>query len=138
MKTPEFDPRREVLLRGEAAEPGGGVVVAVPGGEPGPAEIVKYDATDLEITAEAHARCYLVVSDVYYPGWRAFVDGREAPILRADFAFRAVELQPGHHLVRMTYRPPLFTVGLLFSTGGVALLVVMISSKRRRADGGQK
>jgi hypothetical protein len=141
MKTAEFDPRREVLLRGdggEAATAAGGAVAPGSGGEPGPAEIVKYDATDLEITAEARTRCYLVVSDVYYPGWRAFVDGREAPILRADYAFRAVELRPGRHVVRMTYRPPLFTVGLLFSTAGVALLAVMISSERRRTGGGRK
>lgn len=130
MKTADFDPRGEVLLVGEGAvDPGSG-------GEPGAAEIVKYDAGDIEIRAEAAAGCYLMVSEVYYPGWRAQVDGKEAPVLRADYAFRAVRLEPGRHLVRMTYRPPLFTVGLVFSTAGLALLAVMIHSRRGLASGG--
>jgi hypothetical protein len=125
MKTPGFDPRREVLLVGQG--PGENPAQSL---EPGRAEIVKYDETGLVVEVDAKTRCYLVVSDVFYPGWQASVDDGRAALLRADYAFRAVEVEPGPHTVRMTYRPPLFTIGLLFLAAGVALVAVMISSRR--------
>jgi uncharacterized membrane protein YfhO len=47
---------------------------------------------------------YLVVSDVLLPGWSATLDGKELPMLRADYAFRAVPLPAGDHEVVMRYR----------------------------------
>jgi hypothetical protein len=46
---------------------------------------------------------YLVVSDLLLPGWKAFLDGREIPLLRADYAFRAVALPAGEHEVVMRF-----------------------------------
>ena len=48
---------------------------------------------------------WLVVSDGFVPGWRAELDGRPTPILRADYAFRAVAIPAGRHTVVMRYRP---------------------------------
>jgi hypothetical protein len=130
MKGGDFDPRTEVLLQGSS---GAGPPAE---GEPGVAEIVKYDATGVTVRVDARTGCYLVLSDVYYPGWRAFIDERQVEILRADYAFRAVKVPSGVHNVRMVYRPPLFTIGLLFSAAGVALVALMISSRRREGAGG--
>jgi uncharacterized membrane protein YfhO len=82
------------------------------------------------IRADVRRPSYLIVSDTYYPGWMAFVDGAEAEVLRADYAFRAVALGPGAHEVRMVYRPLLFKIGIVFSAAGIALLVVLISTGR--------
>jgi uncharacterized membrane protein YfhO len=59
------------------------------------------------------APAYLVFAEVWYPGWRAWVDGVEAPIYRANFAFRAVYLAtPGEHTVVMRFQPATFQWGL--------------------------
>jgi hypothetical protein len=57
----------------------------------------------------------LVLSDTYYPGWRAYVDGEEREILRANYAFRAVSLESGQHTVLFKYNPPSFKMGLAIS-----------------------
>ena len=53
----------------------------------------------------AQANGLLVLHDTYYPGWIAEVDGKSAPILRADILFRAVELPPGTHRVTFRFAP---------------------------------
>jgi hypothetical protein len=54
----------------------------------------------------------LVTSEVYYPGWRATVDGVETPILRADYAFRAVPVRAGAHRVDMVFDPWSVKIGI--------------------------
>ncbi|HKC24115.1 MAG TPA: hypothetical protein VKF32_05200, partial [Thermoanaerobaculia bacterium] len=48
---------------------------------------------------------FLVVSDTLVPGWRSFVDGAGAPLLRCDWAFRCVPVPNGEHVVEMRYDP---------------------------------
>lgn len=67
----------------------------------------------------------LVVSDVFYPGWKAYLDGREVPIMRANYAFRAVELPAGWHSFEMRYEPATFAVGLLLSMGTVVIVILL-------------
>ena len=61
--------------------------------------------------------------DVYYPGWRATVDGRAAEIERANYAFRAIALEAGAHEVALSYRPRSLIAGTIVS--GAALLAVL-------------
>ena len=66
------------------------------------------------------ARCgWVVLLDNWYPGWEAWVDGgngpRRVPVLRANYAFRAVALPPGNHQIHFRYRPPSFRIGLWLS-----------------------
>jgi hypothetical protein len=58
---------------------------------------------------------YLVVDDGWFPGWTATVDGRETPVLRADYLLRAVRLPPSHHLVRLVYAPLTYLLGATIS-----------------------
>jgi len=69
------------------------------------------------VTAPANG--WLVVADVWYPGWQASVDGVRAPVLRADYLFRAVPVVPGEHTVTLRYHPRTFSLGLALS--GLAL-----------------
>ncbi len=55
---------------------------------------------------------YLVFAETWYPGWQATVDGRRAPMMRADVGFSAVAVPAGHHVVAKIYRPPLVFAGL--------------------------
>ncbi len=64
----------------------------------------------------------LVMSDTFYPGWNATVDGRTTPIQRTDYAFRGIALTPGQHNVLLQYRPAAFQVGLYGSLIALALM----------------
>jgi uncharacterized membrane protein YfhO len=61
------------------------------------------------------------VSDTYYPGWQAYVDGKRVPILRANWMFRALELPAGAHTVEMRYEPTGQTAGWVLAA--LSLLV---------------
>lgn len=70
-----------------------------------------------------------MLTDAYYPGWRALVDGRPAKIERADYYFRAVYLEGGKHTIEFVYDPLSFKVGLAISLASLALMVIGL--KRR-------
>jgi len=76
---------------------------------------------------------FLVLGDAYDPGWRVEVDGQPgAPLLRADYALRAVRLTGGVHRVRMTYSPWTFWLGLLISTLALATIALTCTFLRPR------
>jgi uncharacterized membrane protein YfhO len=66
---------------------------------------------------------FLVLSDLYYEGWRAFVDGVEQEVYKADYALRAVQLEAGEHQIEFVFDPMSFRIGLMVS--GVSLLVLV-------------
>jgi len=65
----------------------------------------------------------LVLLDNHFPGWEAFVDGEPAPILRANYAFRAVGVPAGPHVIRFTYRPRYWLASLLASALSLLALI---------------
>ncbi len=65
-----------------------------------------------------------MISEVFYPGWQATVDGQGVEILRANYAFRAVYLPPGKHRVRFSFLPLTFTAGALISGLTLAALAM--------------
>ena len=98
-------------------------VVAEDGTEhPDAARFERDEPDRVVLTAGADWAGRLVLTDSYYPGWRAWVDGRPAPIERADDAFRAVRLPPGEHAVEMRYEPASFRVGMFISLLALAAL----------------
>lgn len=103
---------------------------------PGRATLVRYEDERIDIRTSADGPRLLVLSDLFYPGWEAKVDGVPAPIRRADYAFRAVAVPAGHHVVRFDYKPASFMAGLLLSAvaaASVTGLWVMPLLARRRA-----
>ena len=70
--------------------------------------------------------------------WKAWVDGKEVPLVRCDYLFQGVYVEPGLHEVELRYRPP---GGVLWSQALSALIVVgaamglfIVSGKRNRAS----
>jgi O-antigen/teichoic acid export membrane protein len=134
LRAPGFDPRRTVVLTGaDPALPGGGAGTVAWQGR----------ATDrLLLEVEAGAATYLFVGDFHFPGWRASVDGVDAPLLVANHAFRAVHVPAGRHRVEMRYRPDsvrlggvLTALGLLGALTGLAACGWR-AAVRRRGGGG--
>jgi uncharacterized membrane protein YfhO len=82
-----------------------------------------YGPNEIRLRVDAPADAYLVLSEVWYPGWRATVDGVPAQVLRANYAFRAVRLGPGQNEVHLTFAPRSWRLGLAIS--GLTLLVVV-------------
>ena len=72
------------------------------------------------LTVEAPAAGFVILTDTFYPGWRAEVDGQVTQIWMANLAFRAVEVEPGTHDILFSYQPRSFTIGLWAS--GITLI----------------
>jgi len=87
----------------------------------GTARILGYQNQRVLCEVESNSPGYLVLLDSYYPGWRAYVDGIEARILVANYAFRAVEVRAGKHRVEFLYRPRSFYAGLSVTCLAIAL-----------------
>jgi uncharacterized membrane protein YfhO len=75
------------------------------------------------IEAELDRPGYLVVSDAWYPGWGATVDGDRVGVCRANLLFRAVALEAGQHRVVFAFRPFTQVLGAIVSVIGIILLV---------------
>lgn len=75
----------------------------------------------VDADVEAVAPSLVVVAQTYYPNWRAFVDGRPAPILRANEAFQAVEIPAGRHHLHLAYVDSAFRIG-----AGISLAAFMV------------
>ena len=115
-------------MRGEVVLEEAPVASIGPGGA---AEIVRYDDEEVAVALTDSAGGILVLSDTYYPGWRAFVDGVERPILRANHVFRAVVVPAGAREVVFSYEPDSFRYGLLVSVAAVALWLGLAWGGRR-------
>jgi hypothetical protein len=95
MKAGEFDPRREVLLVGESGTGPDSVAGSDSVAGTGRVLISTYRPQEVVMDVTAERDCYLFMSDTFYPGWRAYVDGDEIPILRANYAFRGLAVPEG-------------------------------------------
>jgi hypothetical protein len=101
---PRFDLRREVVVSGPAVEAGPGFS--------GHSRIVDFRPDLVRIEADLSAPGVVVLVDTYDPGWRVTVDGRPAPLLRANVAFRGVNVPAGKHVIEQVYRPWTVVYGL--------------------------
>ncbi|MGE0489697.1 MAG: YfhO family protein [Vulcanimicrobiota bacterium] len=111
---PDHDPATQVLLAdGQNANTSG---------ETGTVEWLEDGELSQRLRVQAPAEGYLVVSDNWHPDWQATVDGQPAPVLRADFAFRAVAVPAGQHEVTFRFQPAGFGLALMLS--GLAWLAL--------------
>jgi hypothetical protein len=71
----------------------------------GTAKITGYGRNEVVLAVETDRNSVVVLHDIFYPGWEAYVDGKRRPILRANLLFRGVEVGPGRHTVEFRFRP---------------------------------
>ncbi|MEO2169678.1 MAG: YfhO family protein, partial [bacterium] len=86
----------------------------------GSATIRHYEDDRVEIDTTCYGPCLLVLTDLFYPGWEARVEGVEIPIIKTDVAFRGVPLPAGQHRVEFRYRPLSFRAGAWLFLFGMA------------------
>lgn len=105
-------------------------LAGVPAAERLPVELDIYWPNRLDFAVDAPDDGWVLVTDRYAAGWRAWVDGEETPIHRGDFVFRAVEIRRGRHQISFRYRPLGYPSLLVVSWGTIGI-VVCISLLRR-------
>jgi hypothetical protein len=119
---PEFDPHAVAVI-----DTGGTALESCAGQQessgPGTVEIKGYRNGLVELRVSMQRPGWVVLSDTFYPGWRASLDGRAATIHQANYVFRAVEVPAGEHTVVFSYFPVRLKVGLALM---VACLVAAV------------
>jgi hypothetical protein len=122
MFSPNFNLRNEIVLEQNPDVKLGGQ---------GTATIKNYSPDKISIETNSTGNNFLFLSDSYYPGWQAYVDGKETQIYRADFAFRAIVVPGGKHNVEFNYNPLSFNSGTLAAILGLLIIIMLaIVSKR--------
>ena len=133
MRSTEFAPAQQVLLHDGSTQD-------YDWDAPARVDIISYTSTEVALRTESEKAGYLVLTDTYYPGWIATIDGEAAPIHRANVMFRAVVVPAGSHDVLFRYQPTSFRIGAIISvmTAGILLLVSVgwWTWRRRRATPG--
>jgi len=117
-----FDPSSKILLEREPAQflelkkkP------TVPNLESA-VKVITYENNRIVLEVNTPDAALLFMSETHYPGWKAYVDGREEEILRADYVFRAIPVGPGSHRIEVVYQPLSFKVGLTVSLLTIVML----------------
>ena len=95
---------------------------------------LKYEPNSIEVSTQASRQSLLVLSETYYPGWKAWLDDQPVPIVPADIALRSVIVPAGEHRVRMEFRPLILPISLGISLGTAVLLAICVFVCRRSAS----
>jgi hypothetical protein len=114
-----FDPRREVLVEHRnwtTSYPGRFRAIDV-----------EHDGDRIRVDFDAGEGGYLLISELWYPGWQARVDGEDREIVRANGFFQALEVGPGRHEVLLEYWPVSLGIGLWISAVGLAVFFTLLA-----------
>jgi hypothetical protein len=95
-----------------------------------PVRVLRYEPEHVELDATSPAATTLVSSEAWYPGWKATIDGLEAPLIIVNEAFRGLKLPPGNHRITMTYSPGRLKSGAAVSLAALAMLILALSRRR--------
>ena len=97
------------------------------------AHISQYESDFVAIDVSVSRPTFLVLSDTFYPGWRASIDGRDAPLMLANHVFRAVSVLPGDQRVEMRFESISFRIGLTVTIISLGIWVLgFILVKRQK------
>ena len=128
LRNPEFDPRQSVIaatmpvslkdLKDSAPSPGSLLNSNV--------EMTQSHINDLSFHTITPRPSILVVSQTYYPGWKASVDGTDVEVFPVNIALTGIALPSGAHEVRFEFRPASFKIGTAVTLLSTVLLVAFI------------
>ncbi|MBW8011440.1 MAG: YfhO family protein [Chloroflexi bacterium] len=122
----ELDPQEIVVLEAEGSE-----ISPCNNSQDVEVRLLAEGANFVTAKVEALQDGWLVLADVWYPGWVVKVDGESGTLLRADYLFRGVEVPAGSHTVEFIYRPTSFYFGA--SIGIIAWLFLGFGWQRKRS-----
>jgi len=100
-------------------------------GATGSASITAYTPNTVTVRTQTDGAMLLHLSDAYYPGWNAYVDGKKTKVYRANYTFRAVTIPDGNHEVVFRYEPLSWLLGIGGSLAGVLLCGVLMRLNKK-------
>lgn len=119
LKDNSFDWRSSVLL------PGDDISLEFPAGNSS-TDILKYNLNYVRIRVKSTQQGILILSDAYYPGWNAYLNGTKTQLLRANYAFRAVDIPSGESIVEFKYEPLSFRLGTAMTVIALTIMIIII------------
>ncbi len=124
-----FDPASEVIISGKGTDIASRILET----SDWSSIVGRYAGNLVEIQTRSNKDGFLILSDTYYPGWHAWVDGVESPVMRANYDFRAVQLPAGEHTVVFKFSSRYLKLGLLISIAALCTVgLVFIRQILRR------
>jgi hypothetical protein len=120
MKTGSFNPQKVAFMEKKINQ---SIVPATPEAK---AEIVEYKNENIKIKAKATGNNLLFISEIYFPLWKAYLDGKEIEIYKTNYAFRSVIIPAGEHSVELKYHSNGFELGRTVSIGTNILMVLLL------------
>lgn len=98
-------------------------------------EISRYEPHYIRLSTSSKTGGMMILSEIFYPGWEALIDGARTPVYRADHILRAVVVPAGEHQIEFVYRPESLRAGVKASAIGLILLIAgaVIGWKTQRA-----
>lgn len=121
----QIDPRESVLLDRD-------VLDSVTRQPFTPCSVKSVSSDSIEVEVRISEPGYLVLTDLFSPGWTASVDDKPVPVIPAYLSFRAVPLPAGDHTVRFEYQCPGQREGILLSSLAVIGLCLSLAFASRR------
>jgi hypothetical protein len=125
----EFNPQKKVVLEEEPIW----TKVPICPDLKNKIDLISESNNRLQFLVKVREESLLILSDTYFPGWKAYLDGKPVKIFRANYNFRAVSIPPGKHEVKFVYHPLSVKLGVLVtSLGIIGILVMGLSSQFKR------
>ena len=91
----------------------------------GSVAFVKYAPNELHYRTESRQGGVMVLSEIYYPGWTATIDGEEVPLGRVNYVLRALRVPAGSHEVVLTFRPTSVSTTNAIGFGAIAVILLL-------------
>ena len=123
MRNAEFNPREVVYLENDLN------VKIEPPDSNSYVQILEYQIQKIKLKVKASGNNLLFLSETWYPRWKCFIDGKEVPIIKANYVFRAVVVPEGEHEVIFVYKDDKFELGskISFVLSSAVVLATLIS-----------
>lgn len=131
VKAPSFNPEHSVVLAtaGTGTSDSG---ESAGNSDSARVEWIHRDTNSFQLKVDAPTPSVLVASQIYYPGWKASIDGFTVPVVPADFALAAILLPSGPHDVRFFYAPASIKIGAIASALSLVIMAALIWFLRPR------
>ncbi|MFC1532339.1 YfhO family protein [Thermodesulfobacteriota bacterium] len=126
MVSSDFDPRKIVLIEKEEFYSDLQQKHLPNTDALGRTEIMSYRPDHITLKTDSSTPGYLVLSEIFYPGWKAFLDGNPVRIFRGNYLFRVIKLPEGRHVIRMVFDPLPIKVGISITIFTIFMLFNII------------
>lgn len=117
MRADEFDYSKEVVFTEDNGHQTGA-------GTSSKVTFKNYSPNEMNLEVEADAAGFVVFSEIYYPAWKAVVNGKETKVLNANYSFRALPIEKGTNTIKMYYDSDLQSTGKMISLITMLLSVI--------------